>query len=215
MDDTRALVGNRIPITRVSAAVEGATVARIDPSKREGTLSRPRGSMPGQTMSHNRAVIAGGVVTAVSTCVLFVTTVLVPSEWLKLLVFERLGVWWSGNPFAQLRYLGGIPGGLVAGYIARDHWGKDEWGTAMSHGAYAALLGLGLLYTTFVVYNVVRSVLVVEVFPPPLYIITVVPLIYAIPLAPAYVIEALVAALIGNGCSRVIRDSGMERAGER
>lgn len=158
-----------------------------------------------------RAVVVGGFVTAIATCVLFVSTLFVPSEWLKMLVFERLDVWWSGDPFEQLRYLGGIPGGLVAGYIARDHWGKDEWGAAMSHGVYAALLGLGFLYVAFVTYNVARSVLVAEMIPP-LYVITVVPLIYAIPLAPAYVIEGLVAALVGNGCSRLMRDPEMERA---
>lgn len=163
-------------------------------------------------MRYNQAVVAGGFVTAISTCVLFVSTVLIPSDWLKILIFEQMGLWWSGNPFAQLRFLGGIPGGFVAGYIARDHWGKDEWGAAMKYGVYAVLFGLGLLYVAFIVYNVVRSVLTVGVFPPPLYIIIVVPLIYAIPLTPAYVVEALAAAIVGNGCSRMIRDPEIESA---
>lgn len=161
-------------------------------------------------MQYNLAVIAGGFMTAISTCVLFISTVLIPSDWLKIFIFEQVGFWWSGNPLVQLRFLGGIPGGFVAGYLARDHWGKDEWGAAMKYGVYAVLFGLALLFAAFVLYNIIRSLLTAGMILPPLYIITVVPLIYAIPLAPAYVVEALVAAIIGNGCSRLIRDPKME-----
>ena len=164
-------------------------------------------------MGQKRSIIVGGLVTAISTCLLFIFSVVVSSDEIKLLVFEQTNVWWSGNPFAQLRYVGGIPGGLVAGYISRDYWGNDEWGTAMKDGMYAALVGLGLIYVAFVVYNVIRSTLASGVFPPPLYLIIVVPLIYGIPLVPAYVIEALFAAIIGNGWSRTRRNSETRSVG--
>ncbi|MFC4986685.1 hypothetical protein [Saliphagus infecundisoli] len=148
--------------------------------------------------------------TAISTGVLIISTVLLPSDEIKTLILEHFGWWWSGDPFVQLRFLGGLPGGFVAGYLARDHWGRDEWGAAMKYGVYAVLFGLALLFAAFVLYNIVRSLLTAGMILPPLYLITVVPLVYAIPLAPAYVVEALVAAIIGNGCSRLIRDPEME-----
>lgn len=156
---------------------------------------------------NNRPIIIGALVTAISTGLLFVFPILVPFNELKTFIFEQTNVWWSGNPSAQLPYLGAIPGGLITGYLAKDYWGNDEWGTAMKYGVYAALSGLGLIYVAFVVYNMVQSMLVSGMFPPPLYLITVIPLIYGIPLVLVYVIEALFAAIIGNGCSRLIRHS--------
>ncbi|WP_276253070.1 hypothetical protein [Halomontanus rarus] len=156
---------------------------------------------------NNRSIIIGGLVTAISTGLLFVFPIFIPFDELKTFVFEQTNVWWSGNPSAQLPYLGGIPGGLITGYLAKDYWGNDEWGTAMKYGVYAALSGLGLIYVVFVVYNVVQSMLVSGMFSPPLYLISVIPLIYGIPLIFIFVIEAFFAAIIGNGCSRLTHHS--------
>lgn len=149
------------------------------------------------------AVIGGGVLTAIATSVLFVVPVLAPLETIKLFVFERTGEWWFGNPFTQLRLFGGIPGSLVAGYLARDYWGNNEWGTAMKYGLYAAFFGLALVYGIVVAYNVAHSMLVSGIFPPPIYAITVVPLIYSFPLFPAYLVEGVLGGFVGNSISRV------------
>lgn len=158
----------------------------------------------------NLPAVVGGVVTVVSTCVLFVVSAFVPSDEIKLFVFAQTNTWWFGDPATQLRYLGGIPGGFVAGYLARDYWGRDEWGAAMKTGVYAALLGLGSIYVGFVTYNLLKSVMVAGMFPPPFYVIAVVPLLFGIPLIFVYTIEALLAAIIGNACSRIVRDSESE-----
>jgi hypothetical protein len=155
----------------------------------------------------NRPAVVGGVVVVISTCALFVLSVFVPSGEIKLFVFKQTNTWLFGDPATPLRYLGGIPGGFVAGYLARDYWGRDEWGAAMKAGVYAALFGLGAIYVGLVTYNLVRSVMVAGMFPPPLYIIAVVPLIFGIPLIFVYTVEALLAAAIGNACSRIVRDS--------
>jgi len=66
----------------------------------------------------NRPAVIGGVVVVMSTCALFVFSVFIPSGEIKLFVFKQTNTWWFGDPATQLRYLGGIPGGFVAGYLA-------------------------------------------------------------------------------------------------
>jgi len=160
------------------------------------------------------SVVAGGCVTAVSTGVLLALPFLVPLEVVKHFVFAQTNEWWTGNPFTQLRLFGGIPGGIVAGYIARNHWGENERGIAMTYGLYAVLFGLAVVYAAFVAYSVGRSILVSGTFPPPVYVITVVPIVYALPLVPVYVVGGVLAAVVGNSLSRARRGSNMDPTGD-
>jgi hypothetical protein len=160
---------------------------------RGGVFIISPGRIRALAMDPNRkGILVGGVITATATSLLFLLPTFVSIEEFKLLVYRSTGEWMFGDPFAQLRLLGGIPGGLVAGYLARDHFGNVKRGNSMKISIYATLSGLLLLLVAFALFNIYSAIVIRGIFPPPIYLIVVVPLIVTAPLFPAYLIEGLV-----------------------
>lgn len=155
--------------------------------------------------SNRRAVLAGGVVTTLTTVFLFILPVLLPMQNINERLFEQTGMWWTRNPLLQLRLFGGLIGGFVAGYLARDEFGHNNWSFSVQSGLYAGLMGAVLSYLLYVGINFFTAMVFTGIFPPPVYIILVVPAIYALPLFPAYMLEGMIAGVIGNAVSIVGR----------
>lgn len=148
--------------------------------------------------ANKKAALTGAIVTAVLTAVMFLLPFLIPLESIKMAVFELTGVWMFGNPFSQLRLFGGVPGGIVAGYLARDDLGSSEWESAMRVGVYATMVGLVFIWTAYVLYNLFSATVMDGMFPPPIFVILAVPTIFSIPLIPTYVFEGLLFGIFGR-----------------
>lgn len=148
----------------------------------------------------------GIVVTAVTTGVLFVIPFAAPMGPMRRTVFDATGDWWMGNPLKNLRLLGGVLGGFVAGYLTR--WSEKRSAIAGIQGAVngvkAALLGLTALYLLYVTAHMAYVSLVLGQFPPPVYLIVIVPLVFALPLAAMYLFGGLVGGLAGNLVSALV-----------
>jgi len=149
---------------------------------------------------NRRATYAGGTVTAVAMAVLFVGPQLVPVGEINRSVYELTGWVWTGNPVLQLRVFGGVPGGIVAGYLAKDRLDNDDWATSFRCGAFAGGLGLALLYVVYVLARVGYAV-IVSWSVPAFYLVFVFPLIVGLPLLPAGLFFGGFAGLLGNGPS--------------
>jgi hypothetical protein len=149
--------------------------------------------------TNRKAILASAAVTAFSTGALFSLPVVIPLTEVKLFLYETTGMVSFGNPFTQLRLLGGIPGGFIGGYFARDHFGDATWAASMKVGTYGVLLALLFIWVVFVLYNLARATIVYGVFPPPIYDIVVLPILLALPLVPTYLIEGIVFGVVGNG----------------
>lgn len=146
-----------------------------------------------ESIRHNRiAVLISGIVTALSTTGLFFLPGLVPYEAFQLFVYDTIGVWYFDNPFTQFRLLGGIPGGFVGGYLAKDYFENASRDAPLRVGIYGVLLGLLLLWVAYVLYNLANLIFVHGLFPPPIYLTVVNPLILGIPLFPLYLIEGAI-----------------------
>lgn len=147
-----------------------------------------------------RPVRVGIVVTAIVTGILFVLPFVAPLGSIKRTMFDVTSNWWVGNPLKNLRLLGGVLGGFVAGYLT--YW--TETRTAITgiqgavNGIKAALLGLAALYLVYVITHLTYVTVVLRQFPPPVYLIAVVPLVFALPLAAMYLFGGLFGGLIGN-----------------
>lgn len=146
------------------------------------------------------ATYLGGVVTAVTMAVLFVVPLLVPVEEINRSVYRLAGWVWTGNPFLQLRVFASVPGGIVAGYLVKDRLENDDWVTSFKYGAYAAGVGLALLYAVYVAVRIGYAVVVLRSVPP-FYIVFVFPLILGLPLVPAELLFGGAAGLLGNALS--------------
>lgn len=149
---------------------------------------------------NRRAVLVGAAVTAVTTAVLFVLPDLLPMEAMRRAWWERTGDWVFGNPFRNLRFLGGLPGGLVAGYLTRNEINERSpaWGVCFRNGLLAGFGGVAALYLAYVGYQLVRTSVLMGVFPPPVYLIAVVPLVLLLPFAFTFVVQAIATALVGH-----------------
>jgi hypothetical protein len=152
---------------------------------------------------NRKGVVIGGVVTAISTGLIFLLPVLVPVREFKLAVYQLTGEWMFGNPLAQFRLLGGIPGGFVGGYFARDHFGSVKRGNSMTVGVYATGTGLLAVLLFVVLFNVYSATVTRGIVPPPIYLIVVVPLIATVPLFPAYLVEGLVFGYLAGALQTV------------
>lgn len=142
-----------------------------------------------------RAVYVGAAVTAAVTPLLFVLPELVAPrvEVFKIWYHDLTGTWLrSENPFTTVRLFGGCIGGAAAG------WMTSGRGSGAVTGMKAAVYGLVLAYIVSVVVNVVYWPIVVGAFPPPIYIIVVLPFIYAIPLFGSHLIGGTVAGAIAD-----------------
>lgn len=151
------------------------------------------------SFSYNRNVIlVSAVATALSTTVLFFLPDLIPLEAFKRFAYDTTGVWYFENPFTQLRFFGGVPGGFIGGYLARDYFENANRGVSLKIGLYGVLFGLLLLWVAYVLYNLGNLIFVHGLFPPPIYLTIVNPLILAIPLIPVYLLEGAVFGRIGG-----------------
>lgn len=134
-----------------------------------------------------RAVVAGGILTTLTTMSLF-------------LFFDLTQSPLTGDPLSQLRLFGAIPGALVAGYLAKlDVTAVDtENGLSMRVGLYAALVGLVIALVATVLYNWGSAMFVYQMFPPPLLLSTFGTLIVFLPLILLYPFEGLVFGWVGG-----------------
>ena len=146
---------------------------------------------------NKRAIVIGGIVTAVLTATLFFLPSILPLTRIKMVVFNYTNHWWFGNPFIQLRFFGGVAGGLIAGYLSRPVSIADRVGTSMKTGTYANVLGISILYFLYIAYNFANSIFVAGVFPPPFYLILVIPLLLSLPLIPLYLLEGILLGVTG------------------
>lgn len=159
---------------------------------------------------NQRAVFLGGAATMVATVLLFVGPLLLPMGDINAVLFQYTGRWMTHNPLLQLRIFGGLVGGFIAGYLARDELGYNNWGFSAQSGLYAGLLGAMLSYLIYVGVNFIGAVFFAGMFPPPFYILLVVPGIYALPLFPAYALEGVLAGVTGNAVNRIMRKDRSE-----
>ena len=149
-------------------------------------------------MEGNRvATYTGGVITAVMMAILFVLPLLLPVEEVRDFVYQVSGHIFSENPFIQFRVFAGVPGGTVAGYVAKDRLDNDDWMTSFKYGAFSAGFGLILLYVLYIVVRIGYASLVLWSVPP-FYLIFVFPLLLGLPLALPVLFFGAFAGLIGN-----------------
>lgn len=151
--------------------------------------------------TNRKAILVSAAVTAFTTGVLFSLPVMIPLPEFKLFLYETTGIVSFGNPFMQLRLLGGIPGGFIGGYFARDHFGNATRAISMKVGVYGVMLALLFVWGVFVLYNVANTIFIYGIFPPPIYDIVVLPVLLALPLVPTYLIEGIVFGVVGNGAN--------------
>lgn len=147
-------------------------------------------------------VLKAGVLTAGVTAVLFTLPALLPFTTIRTVLFETSGVWMTENPFVQLRFLGGVPGAVAAGYWAKDEFGKNEWGVGLKYAIYGAIFGLLLFYAAFVAYTVIVAAMGIGPSPTVMYLFVVSPLVLVLPLFSFYLVEAFLAGLAGVAVSR-------------
>jgi|GEM_PF-3268508 len=141
----------------------------------------------------DRALYIGTAVTAVLTVLFFFLPVAMPVEDVKLWFYETSGVWIQGeNPFMVVRFLGGVLGGAVTGWLTSD------FGSGPLNGTKAALYGLALVYCLFVVLFTAYQLLVVGMVPPPIIATAAAPAVYAIPMFFVYLVGGLFAGLLAD-----------------
>ena len=145
-------------------------------------------------------VRTGIVVTAVFTGILFLIPFVAPLGSIKRTMFDATSNWWMGNPLKNLRLLGGVFGGFVAGYLTH----LSDTRSALTgiqgavNGIKAAVLGLAALYLTYVVVHLSYATFVLGQVPPPVYLIVVVPLVFGLPLAGMHLLGGLLGGFAGN-----------------
>ena len=103
---------------------------------------------------------------------------------------------WRGGcrqPFLNFRLFGGIIGGGVAGYLTASRWTLNA-----VNGVLAAVYGLVAVYLLLISYNIIHSVVVMGTFPPPLFTIVFLPLVYFLPLAAVHLVGGLIGGVIGG-----------------
>lgn len=143
--------------------------------------------------SHDRLpIVAGAVTTLVATAVFFVIPALIAVSELRQVAFELSGDVITGNPLLNLRLFGGLAGGFVAGYTTGSRWVLNA-----RNGVLAVVYGLLTLYVLFAAYNVVNAALA-GVFPPPIFVIAVVPAVYLLPLLAVFLVSGFVGGVSGG-----------------
>jgi hypothetical protein len=155
------------------------------------------------------AVAAGAVTTLLATVFLFFLPAIVPVDHAKIVVFETTGNWISGDPFRQLRLLGPVPGGFVAGYLSLDRTGYPDRVVSMKTGAIAAVAGVGGIYLVTAASIAIRYWTVVASRPDLSFTLghlldtLLVPLGLVLPLVPVALFEGVCAGIIGNWLRRM------------
>jgi len=143
-------------------------------------------------MKKRNAILIGAAVTTVFTGIFFVIPVLVPLEATRQTVFEMTGEIMWGNPFKNLRLIGGFIGGVVTGLLCKDYWERS-----IKYGVQAAILGLAISYLIYVVYNLFHAIVVAGVAPP-LLLVLIVPAVLTLPLLLTYFIGGGIGGLLGG-----------------
>lgn len=134
-----------------------------------------------------RAVYAGAIVTTAVTPLLFA----LPDLLLPVVVefrqfyFDRTGTWLRENPLRLFRLLGGVIGGIVAG------WLSSEYGSGTLVGGKAALYGLVVAYLVTIAYYLVHWWLKFGVVA--IMEATISPAIQGVLLFPAYLLGGIAA----------------------
>jgi hypothetical protein len=165
-----------------------------------------RRRLPGANVRNKVPVAAGTVVTAVLTVLLVVLPEVVPTYPIKSAVYDLTGDWWWGNPFRQLRVLGGIGGGVVAGFLASDRFDRHTWSVSVVSGIYAGGLGVVLTYVLYLAGVLGYAVLDAGGVPPLGTVVSflVVPLAFALPLLWIYLMGGALGGVIGNALRKLV-----------
>jgi uncharacterized membrane protein YeaQ/YmgE (transglycosylase-associated protein family) len=144
------------------------------------------------------ALVVGILLSAVMNVVFFVVPALVPLEALKRFLWQNFQYSPRGNPFTDLRVLGGLPGGFVAGYLVTDEFGRDRWPAAMFYGIAAAVGGTVLVYVLWVLVLLGRWMILRSTAPPLVSSVTL-PLLVVFPFVLVSLLVGGIAGLLGNG----------------
>jgi len=139
---------------------------------------------------NRRWVVFGAASMMVLTGLLTLLPYVLPMEQLKLAYFDLTGDWMFGNPFLQLRFVGGPIVGFVTAYVSNGRW-YDRLKVVTK----AVVFGLVALYGLAIGYFLLRSVLVWDAYP--VYQIVVFPLIVGLPLAIVSVFGGLLSGVFG------------------
>ena len=150
----------------------------------------------------NRAILGGALVTAVSTHVLFTYPPLIDFPAFRGWLFDLSGFYFLENPFPPLRFLGGLVGGYVTGYLTRHYWY-----TAMVNGIQAVVLGMGVFYAGLVVGDLVRFLLGGALTGSTAMVVVLQPLIFVlVPFSLVYFFQSLVTSPVGNVVANALHD---------
>lgn len=142
-----------------------------------------------------RSVLAGAGVTFGLTALLFVLTRVIPLEPIRALVFEATGNVMRDNPFKNLHFLTGLPGGYVAGYLTDGRWYDGS-----TNGLRATALAGLALYLIVVGYNLYLAA--ASGGPVAVYVVVVAPTLLLFPLVAVLVIEGSLAGMLGTWIRR-------------
>jgi len=168
-------------------------------------IDRLRNRIPGGNVQNRVPVSIGAIVTTILTAALVIFPEVMPMDPIREIVFDLTGDWWWGNPFRQLRIVGGIAGGIIAGYLARDRFDRERWSVSLVSGIYAGGLGVVLAYVIYLVavlgYATLRAGGIPSVGMLVLFI--VVPLVFAVPLLWIYLMGGALGGVLGNGLRKL------------
>lgn len=142
-----------------------------------------------------RPVVAGAVATLAFTGAFFVLPAVAPVSALRRAAFETSGAIITGNPLLNLRLFGGFAGGLVAGYVS-----GGRWTLGARNGALAGVYGLAALYLLYVAYSIADAI-AAGAFPPPIYVIVVVPAVFLLPLLAIYLVSGGIGGALSGALS--------------
>lgn len=148
----------------------------------------------------NLAVIGGGIATALAMHILFSAPELVDFREFRRHVYNQYGFYFLHDPFPPVRFLGGIIGGYIAGYLTRD-----KWPAAFINGLSAVILGV-FIYYLGVVYDNITIFLITDIpFIDALLISTLQPLIFIfIPFSLLYFFQSIFTSIFGNSVAHIL-----------
>lgn len=158
-------------------------------SRRLAGLNRQVGSrLP------DRAVLAGAILTAIATHVLFAIPTMIVFPEFRRELNSLLGFYFLDNPFPPIQFLGGVVGGYTAGYLT-----QERWYTAFVNGIQAVLLGVGVYYVSVVLRDLARFFVAGALTGSIAMVVVIQPLIFVVvPFGFLYFFQSLVSSLIGN-----------------
>lgn len=144
-----------------------------------------------------RAIVIGTAVTVVATLSFFLLADVLPIELFKDWFEETTGIWlMAENPFTPLRFVGGVIGGGVAG------WLTSNYGSGAVAGVKAAMYGLGMAYLLTVGFFLVYWSLDGP-FPPPVIVAFTLPFLNAFPLLVTHLVGGILAGTLGNSVASI------------